>query len=87
MSKERRRAGRVEFAKGHVGRIIGIDGSWFRECIVDDVSSTGARLSIEGSIGGLPLEEFFLILSNNGRPHRRCQKVWLSGDEIGVRFL
>jgi hypothetical protein len=87
MSNERRRTQRVEFTKGHAGRIIGIDGTWFRECIIDDVSATGARLSVEGQIENLNLEEFFLVLSGNGHPHRRCQKVWLNGEELGVRFL
>jgi hypothetical protein len=67
---------------------MGIDGTWFRECIIDDVSATGARLSVEGSIDNLNLVEFFLILSSNGRgPHRRCQKVWLNRGEVGVRFI
>ena len=52
-----------------------------------DVSQTGARLSVEGSIEGLDLEEFFLLLSSTGLAYRRCRMVRLAGDQIGVEFL
>jgi hypothetical protein len=27
------------------------------------------------------------MLTPNGNANRRCERVWLNGDEIGVRFL
>ena len=52
-----------------------------------DVSQTGARLLIEGSLEGLDLKEFFLLLSSTGLAYRRCQLVRVAGDQIGVEFL
>jgi hypothetical protein len=40
---------------------MAIDGTWRRDCSMQDVSETGARLSIRDSIEGLKLKEFFLF--------------------------
>jgi hypothetical protein len=82
-----RKSERVDFDRGIDVHIMAIDGTWRRECVMVDVSQTGARLSIEGSIEGLDLKEFFLLLSSSGLAYRRCQMVRLVGDQIGVRFL
>jgi PilZ domain len=82
-----RKSGRVSFDRGIQAYIMGIDGTWRRDCIMIDVSQTGARLCIEGSFEGLDLKEFFLLLSSTGLAFRRCQLVRISGDQIGVKFL
>jgi PilZ domain len=82
-----RKSGRVNFDRGIHAYIMGIDGTWRRDCIMIDVSQTGARLCIEGSIEGLDLKEFFLLLSSTGLAFRRCQLVRVAGDQIGVKFL
>jgi hypothetical protein len=82
-----RKSERVSFERGIHAYIMGIDGTWRRDCIMFDVSQTGARLRIEGSFEGLDLKEFFLLLSSTGLAFRRCQLVRISGDEIGVKFL
>lgn len=82
-----RKSERVDFDRGIDVHIMAIDGTWRRECVMVDVSQTGARLSIKGSIEGFDLKEFFLLLSSSGLAYRRCQMVRLVGDEIGVRFL
>ena len=82
-----RKSERVNFDRGIHAYIMGIDGTWRRDCIMIDVSQTGARLCVEGSFEGLDLKEFFLLLSSTGLAFRRCQLVRVSGDEIGVRFL
>jgi len=79
-TSNRRRSARVVFEKG-------IDGTWRRPCFMEDVSQTGARLTIDGSIEGLSLKEFFLLLSSTGLAYRRCELAWVNGDEIGVRFI
>jgi hypothetical protein len=66
---------------------MGIDGTWRRDCVMVDVSQTGARLRIEGSFEGLDLKEFFLLLSSTGLAYRRCKLVRIAGDQIGVAFL
>jgi PilZ domain len=78
---------RVDFERGIHVHIMGIDGTWRRDCVMFNASHTGARLHIEGSFEGLDLKEFFLLLSSTGLAFRRCQMVRVAGDQIGVRFL
>jgi len=87
MTSERRSLTRVQFGRGYTARIVAIDGTWQRDCKIADVSDTGAKLTIYGTVNGLNMQEFFLILTPNGNAHRRCERVWLNGDEIGVSFL
>jgi hypothetical protein len=82
-----RKSERVDFEHGIPVYIMGIDGTWRRDCMMIDVSQTGARLQVEGSFEGLDLREFFLLLSSTGVAFRRCQMVRVAGEEIGVKFL
>jgi hypothetical protein len=82
-----RKSERVDFERGIDVYIMGIDGTWRRNCVMVDVSQTGARLSIDGSLEGLDLKEFFLLLSSTGLAYRRCRIVRVAGDQIGVEFL
>jgi hypothetical protein len=88
MSEGEKRAGlRVKFEHDVPAQMMAIDGTWRRECIVDNVSEGGARLTVGDSIKGLQLTEFFLVLSSHGLAYRRCQLVWVNGDQIGVSFI
>ena len=82
-----RKSERVDFERGIHVYIMGIDGTWRRDCTMFDVSQTGARLRIEGSFEGLDLKEFFLLLSSTGLAFRRCKLVRIAGDQIGIQFL
>jgi hypothetical protein len=82
-----RKSERVNFDRGIPVYMMGIDGTWRRDCMMIDVSQTGARLLVEGSLEGLDLKEFFLLLSSTGLAYRRCKLVRVSGDQIGVEFL
>jgi hypothetical protein len=84
---EQRKKQRVVFERGYPAHMMAIDGTWRRGCILKDVSDGGARLTVEGSVEGLSLKEFFLVLSSTGLAYRRCQLAWVNGDEIGVHFL
>lgn len=84
---DQRKANRVVFDKGFPANMMAIDGTWRRPCIMMDASDTGARLSIEGSIQGLALKEFFLVFSTVGKAYRRCELAWVNGNEVGVRFI
>ena len=84
---EYRKAKRVVFERGFAANMMAIDGTWRRPCTMEDVSETGARLTVDGSIEGLPLKEFFLLLSNMGKAYRRCQLAWVNGNQVGVFFL
>jgi len=78
---------RVKFERGFEVFLMAIDGTWRRNCILVDVSQTGAKLMVEGSIEGLQLKEFFLLLSSTGLAYRRCGLVWVNGGQIGARFI
>ena len=84
---ENRKAHRVVFERGFAANMMAIDGTWRRPCTMEDVSETGARLTVDGSIEGLPLKEFFLLLSTMGKAYRRCQLAWVNGNQVGVFFL
>jgi hypothetical protein len=76
---------RVQFETALDVRMMAIDGTWCRECLLVDVSDSGAQLAVKGS--GLSTEEFFLLLSSVGAPaFRRCKRAWIEGDRIGVWF-
>ncbi|MBI5132852.1 MAG: PilZ domain-containing protein [Rhodopseudomonas palustris] len=87
MAVERNKDGRVVFERGIRAQMMAIDGTWRRPCLLEDVSETGAKLTIEGSVEGLNLKEFFLLLSSTGLAYRRCELSWVNGDQIGVSFL
>jgi hypothetical protein len=87
MGSERRIAPRVDFESGIGVYIMGIDGTWRRECLMKDVSASGVLLMIKDPIAGLDIREFFLLLSSTGLAYRRCQMVRLNGNQIAARFL
>src|SRR5262245_8591562 len=87
MAAERRKGERVGFERGIGAHMMGIDGTWRRDCIMEDVSETGARLTVDGSVEGLSLKEFFLLLSSTGLAYRRCELAWVNGDQVGATFL
>jgi hypothetical protein len=84
---EQRKAHRVVFEKGFTANMMAIDGTWRRPCTMMDVSDTGARLSIDGSVEGLAMKEFFLVLSTMGKAYRRCELAWVNGAQVGVHFI
>ena len=87
MSEAEKRAGpRIRFEHERPAQMMAIDGTWRRECTIDDVSDGGARLSVGDSIIDLRLTEFFLVLSSTGLAYRRCRLIWVNGGQIGVSF-
>ena len=87
MSEESRGPERVTFSRGYGVCIMGIDGTWRRDCMLNAISDNDAILTVEGSIQGLNLKEFFLLLSSTGLAYRRCELVRVNGAEIDVQFL
>ena len=82
-----RKSDRVQFQRAFPANLMGVDGTWSRSCKLLDVSSTGARVEIEGTTDVLKAREFFLILSSTGLAFRRCEMVWIDGATVGIRFL
>jgi hypothetical protein len=66
---------------------MAIDGTWRRDCQLNAISDNGAILTVEGSIQGLNLKEFFLLLSSTGLAYRRCELVRVNGAEMDIQFL
>jgi hypothetical protein len=60
MAYGNRKSGRVNFELGIPVYMKGIDGPWRRDCMMIDVSR--ARFLVAGSLEGLDLKEFFLLL-------------------------
>ena len=87
MVTERRKGERITFERGIAAHMMGIDGTWRRDCTMEDISETGAKLTVDGSVEGLHLKEFFLLLSSTGLAYRRCELAWVNGDQLGVNFL
>lgn len=87
MGTERRRGDRVTFERGIAAHMMGIDGTWRRDCTMEDVSETGAKLTVEVRSRASPEGVFFLLLSSTGLAYRRCELAWVNGDQIGVNFL
>jgi hypothetical protein len=66
---------------------MAIDGTWRRDCLLQAVSDNDAQLTVEGSIQGLNLKEFFLLLSSTGLAYRRCELVRVNGTDMDIQFL
>jgi hypothetical protein len=80
---EKRRARRQEVR--WKGLIHDDHGSIIAQCIMTDVSASGAKLSIEPGIN-VP-DCFVLTLARNGGVRRNCDVVWRASKSIGVCFV
>jgi hypothetical protein len=87
MSWGNRKSERVHLEHRYEVNLMGVDGTWRRRCVLLDVSATGARLEVEGSLEVLKAGEFFLLLSSTGLAYRRCELVRVDGNSVGVRFV
>jgi hypothetical protein len=87
VSEESKGLDRVNFSRGYDVCIMAIDGTWRRGCKLNGVSENDASLTVDGSIHGLNLKEFFLLLSSTGLAYRRCELVRVNGSEMDIHFL
>src|ERR1700732_4603515 len=87
MSDENKGIDRVTFTRGYDVCIMAIDGTWRRDCQLKAVSDNDAILNLEGSIQGLNLKEFFLLLSSTGLAYRRCELVRVNGSQMDIQFI
>src|ERR1700756_1577973 len=87
MSEATKGTERVTFSRGYDVCIMAIDGTWRRNCQLNAISDNDALLTVEGSIQGLNLKEFFLLLSSTGLAYRRCELVRVNGAEMDVQFI
>jgi len=68
-----------------VTRLVQPDGSALANCLLIDVSATGARLKLDNS-NPLP-EQFLLLLSRSGQLCRHCALESQDGRSVNVRFV
>ncbi|MBR0849795.1 PilZ domain-containing protein [Bradyrhizobium diazoefficiens] len=87
MDFDSRRASRVRMDHRQSVNLMGSDGTWRRRCVLLDVSNTGARIEVEGTLDVLQAKEFFMLLSSTGLAYRRCELVWIDGTTAGVHFV
>jgi hypothetical protein len=87
MPEDKQGSERVTFSRGYDVCIMAIDGTWRRDCQLNAISDNDAVLTLEGSIQGLNLKEFFLLLSSTGLAYRRCELVRVNGSEMDIQFI
>ena len=56
-----------------------------RQCMVQDLSTSGAKVTIEDS-NSLPAK-LRLAFSRDARTGRPCEVVWRRGKSVGVKFV
>jgi len=65
---------------------ITLDGGFaVRPCVVQDISSAGAKITAD-TASTLP-GTLRLAFARDARTGRNCQVVWRRGNSIGVRFI
>lgn len=60
-------------------------GFGVRACVVEDLSETGAKVTVEDN-NSLPTR-LRLALSRDARAGRPCEVVWTRGRTVGVKFV
>jgi hypothetical protein len=65
---------------------ITLDGGFAaRPCVVQDISSTGAKITVDDP-NVLPAK-LRLAFARDARTGRNCEVVWRSGKSVGIRFV
>lgn len=65
---------------------ITLDGGFAaRQCVVQDLSTTGAKITIEDT-NSLPAK-LRLAFSRDARNGQPCEVVWRRGKSVGVKFV
>ena len=65
---------------------ITLDGGFAaRPCVVQDLSSTGAKVTVDdpNALQG----KLRLAFSRDARTGRRCEVVWRRGKTVGIKFV
>jgi PilZ domain-containing protein len=65
---------------------ITLDGGFAaRQCVVQDISTTGAKITIDDP-NVLPAK-LRLAFARDARTGRNCEVVWRRGKSVGIRFV
>jgi hypothetical protein len=84
---DNRKTSRVRMDHRQAVNLMGSDGTWQRRCVLVDISTSGAKIEVEGSLDVLKAKEFFMVLSSTGLAYRRCELVWIDGTTAGIHFV
>jgi hypothetical protein len=65
---------------------ITLDGGFAaRPCVVQDLSSTGAKVTVDD--GNVLPGRLRLAFSRDARTGRNCEVVWHRGKTVGIKFV
>ena len=65
---------------------ITLDGGFAaRQCVVQDLSSSGAKITVEDA--SVLTGRLRLAFSRDARTGRSCEVVWRRGKSLGVKFV
>ncbi|MCK1743009.1 PilZ domain-containing protein [Bradyrhizobium sp. 139] len=66
---------------------ITLDGGFAaRHCLVQDISTTGAKITLDEDASQLP-GVVRMAFSRDARTGRRCQVIWRRGKSAGIKFV
>ncbi len=66
---------------------ITLDGGFAaRHCLVQDISSSGARITLDEDASQLP-GVIRMAFSRDARTGRSCQVIWRRGQSAGIKFV
>ena len=88
MAVSKRTAKRVGFDQALESVAISADGTWTIKGRVEDISATGAKFYAFGEINArMRSEEFFLVMTPDGKVKRRSKLIWEKNNRIGIGFI
>ena len=61
-----------------------VEAAWMAECTVVDISVSGARLQVPGSV---TVPDQFELSTDLSGSSRRCRTVWCEHGQVGVEFV
>ena len=87
MAQKKRIAKRVGFDQAIDAVAIAVDGTWSVKGQLEDISATGAKFHVFSPINArMRSEEFFLIMTSDGKVKRRSKLIWEKKGRIGIGF-
>ena len=83
----KRAAKRVGFDRSIDAVAIAADGTWSVKGQLEDISATGAKFHVFNPINArMRSEEFFLVMTPDGKVKRRSKLIWEKKGRIGIGF-
>lgn len=82
MKFDGRKAARVRMDHKQPVNLMGSDGTWRRSCVLLDVSQTGAKVEVEGTLDVLQAKEFFMASTLVASRRSACSKNGRACDRV-----